>query len=108
MHLQKINDSGLLIAFLMLIDFIKATVAQTVNAPVQIRHLVQQLPAIYKNCRANNTIKKYQEYLTHRENGQPTLMSVSCQVTRFKWDSIFFKKCKMDTPYSLPTPPSSL
>ena len=32
------------------------------NAPVQIRHLVQQLPAIYKNCRANNTIKKYQQY----------------------------------------------
>ena len=108
MHLQKINDSGLLIAFLMFIDFIKATVAQTVNAPVQIRHLVQQLPAIYKNCRANNTIKKYQEYLTHRENGQPTLMSVSCQVTRFTWDSIFFKKCKLDTPYPLPTPPSSL
>ena len=48
MHLQKINDSGLLIALLMFIDFIKATVAQTVNAPVQIRHLVQQLPAIYK------------------------------------------------------------
>ena len=36
--------------------------AQTVNTPVQIRHLVQQLPAIYKNCRANNTIKKYQQY----------------------------------------------
>ena len=36
--------------------------AQTVNAPVQIRHLVQQLPAIYKNCRASNTIKKYQQY----------------------------------------------
>ena len=40
----------------------KATVAQTVNAPAQIRHLVQQLPAIYKNCRVNNTIKKYQQY----------------------------------------------
>ena len=36
--------------------------AQTVNASVQIRHLVQQLPVIYKNCRANNTIKKYQQY----------------------------------------------
>ena len=36
--------------------------AQTVKAPVQIRHLVQQLPAIYKNCRANSTIKKYQQY----------------------------------------------
>ena len=36
--------------------------AQAGNAPFQIRHLVQQLPAIYKNYRANNTIKKYQEY----------------------------------------------
>ena len=47
---------------MIFIDFIKATVAQTVNAPVQIRHLMQQLPAISKNCRANNTIKKYQQY----------------------------------------------
>ena len=70
-------------AFLIFIDFIKVTVAQTVNAPVQIRHLVQQLPSIYKICRANNTIKKYQNILTHGENEQPTLMSVFCQVTRF-------------------------
>ena len=35
--------------------------AQTVNAPVQIRHLMEQLQAIYKNSRANNTIKKYQQ-----------------------------------------------
>ena len=36
--------------------------AQTGNAPVQIQHLMQQLPAIYKNCSANNTIKKHQQY----------------------------------------------
>ena len=36
------------------------------NAPVQIRHLVQQLSAIYKNCRANNTIKKYRQYFNAR------------------------------------------
>ena len=92
----------------MFIDFIKVTVAQTVNAPVQIRHLMQQLPAIYKNRRANNTIKKYRQYLTHGGNGQPTLMSVSCQVTRFIWDSTFFKKCKLDTPNPLSTKPSLL
>ena len=45
-------------AFLIFIDFIKATVAQTVNAPVQIRNLMQQLQTI----RPNNTIKKYQQY----------------------------------------------
>ena len=45
-------------AFLIFIDFIKAAVAQTVNAPVQIRNLMQQLQTI----RPNNTIKKYQQY----------------------------------------------
>ena len=85
----------------MFIDFIKATVVQTVNAPLEIRHLVQQLPAIYKNCKTNNTIKKHQQYLTRGGNGQPTLMSFSCQVTRFIWDSTFFKK--MQAGHSQPT-----
>ena len=85
----------------MFIDFIKATVVQTVNAPLEIRHLVQQLPAIYKNCKTNNTIKKHQQYLTRGGNGQPTLMSFSCQVTRFIWDSTFFKK--MQARHSQPT-----
>ena len=46
--------------------------AQTVNAPVQIWHLMQQLPAIYKNRRASNTIKSTNNILTHGGNGQPT------------------------------------
>ena len=112
MHLRKINDSCLLIiifiAFLIFIDFIKATVAQTVNTPVQIRHLAQQLPAIYKNCGANNTIKKYQQYFNAWRKWATDLNVSFLPGNPLHIGLYILHKMQADTPYPLSTPLSSL
>ena len=46
-----------------LLDFVKLYLLPQLHRQNTFQHLIKNLPLIYKQCREENTIKKYQQYL---------------------------------------------
>ena len=87
---------------MIFIDFIKATMAQTGNAPEKFKYLaMKNSSAIYKNWRAKNPEKAWAISQYVEKIGQKHSMWVFCQVILYMLDFTFYTKSKPDIYYLL-------